>query len=138
MTVRVDPLLRAPVRRGLALHIGVVTARSRGCGERLLPADVDQHRADLADRNCDLEPDLADRLRLSRRRWIRAQLLEKPLEPLDRRVVLILGAIHLAVVTQPRSSWADLGDEGHAPDGAFDRLKLDRLAGAAPGWLFAG
>src|SRR5207247_2590073 len=64
-----------------------------GRRERLLPTDVDEHRADLPDRDGDLEADLADRLGLARGRRVAAELAEELLEPLDLREVLLLAAI---------------------------------------------
>src|SRR5690242_3738856 len=74
----------APARVGVGLPLlfAIVGVRSAVGGECLFPADVDEHRADLAQRDSDLEADLADRLRLPRPRWIDAEFLEEALEPL--------------------------------------------------------
>ena len=61
----------------------------------LLPTDVDQHGANLADSDCDLEPDLTDRLGLARLRRVVTDLLEESFEPLDRCVVRLFGVLHL-------------------------------------------
>ena len=56
---------------------------------RLLPADVDEHCADLTHRQRDLEPDLADRLGLASCGRAFPQGLEQCLEPFDLGVVLL-------------------------------------------------
>src|SRR5581483_4075087 len=60
----------------------------------LLPADVDEHRAHLANRERDLQAGLACRLRLPRRPSVATQRLEQPFQPLDLGVVLLLRAAH--------------------------------------------
>src|SRR5205814_1509872 len=79
---------RGDVRHGL-LGLAVLAAR-RVVG--LLPADVDEHRADLAHGQGDFEADLADRLGLARRRVTLPQRVKQTFEPLDLREVLLLGA----------------------------------------------
>src|SRR5690348_1574379 len=49
----------------------------------LLPADVDDHRSHLADREGDLDPDLADRLRFAWTTPIAAERSEERFQALD-------------------------------------------------------
>src|SRR6266542_3623824 len=65
-----------------------------------LPAGVDQHGADLADGDRDLEADLADRLGLARRPTVVPQLGEEALEPRDRLVILLLRGAHPLALRQ--------------------------------------
>ena len=56
---------------------------------RLLRPHVHEQRAHFADRQRDLEADLADSFGLARRRRVVPKLAEELLEPLDLRVVLV-------------------------------------------------
>src|SRR5215210_6661783 len=91
-----QPLSTRSAASTTAVHAALTSsALVFGCrrSKRLLPADVDEHRADLADRDRDLEADLADRLGLACGRAALAQLDQELLEPFDLRVVLLLRVV---------------------------------------------
>src|SRR5581483_1342342 len=88
------PFSTAGVGRCLATRpAGSVVGGALG-GEGLLPADVDQHRAHLADRDCDLEADLSDRFCLTSGRRVRAKLAQELLQTLDLLEVLLFRTHH--------------------------------------------
>src|SRR5437764_5580760 len=107
---------RGDVRHGL-LGLAVLAAR-RVVG--LLPADVDEHRADLAHGQGDFEADLADRLGLARRRVTLPQRVKQTFEPLDLCEVLLLGA----AIRHRVRPWpgARLRPQAHPPARARQRL----------------
>jgi hypothetical protein len=87
--------------RVLRRSIGVVSRRWTVRRVRLRPADVDQHRAHLANGDGDFEPDLADRLGLPGLMPIRSHFAKKTLEPFNRFVVLLLRIVQAACFCSP-------------------------------------
>src|SRR5918997_1417506 len=139
------PATSSPARRratscsaSLRLLIAIGAGRARVRGKRLLPLHVDQHRADLADGDRDLESNLANRFGLPERGRRGAQFVEERFEPADRLVVFVLGALHLAAVTPPCAPRARLRDEREAGDRALEGLELDDFSSAPPHGLLAG
>ena len=70
--------------------LGLACFARPGGRVRLLPPDVDEHRTDFPYGYRDLEADLPDRLGLTGRGGVRAEVAEESLETLDLLVVLLL------------------------------------------------